>query len=619
MIKSFRIIALSILTALLAGCLSNDDSFVTDSGATGAASSVASLLLLVSSPQLGSSGADDVTVTAIVKDGSNLVVENVPVVFTADSGALTVTQATTDSAGQAIATLSPGGDFTNRTITVTAAAGSVSQSTTVDVTGTSLSISGENSVTINDSVILTVTLVDSDNNAIANKTVTVTSSLGNTLSASTLTTNSAGQVQVTVTADNAGTDTITASAQGASISHSLSISADQFQITSPAADADINLGACSQIQLSWQSGGVPNSGQTVNFSATRGTIYADSACTTPASSAVTDASGVATAYIQSSNAGPSALTAYITGGASTSKNINFVATTAASIDLQVDNATIGPNDGSQTVQQQATITTTVRDANNNLVKGKVIRFSITQDNSGGSLTTATATTDSLGRASTTYVSSAATTAKNGVVITAWVEDTPSVIGTINLTVAKSELFVRLGTGNIINLLGNTQYSKPYTVIVTDASGNPVSTNVNISINPEQYAKGFWEVVGTNTFWTQNVQSTCASEDVNENGILDPGEDINGNGTIEPGNIASVPSSVTTGADGTYEFGIVYPREYAQWVYVRLTATTGVAGTESQHTVKFWLEISAGDVDDVKVPPPGVASPFGIASGCTNTN
>jgi len=619
MIKSFRIIALSIMTALLAGCLSTDNSFVADSGATGAASSVASVLLLVSSPQLGSSGADTVTVTAIVKDSSNLVVDQVPVVFTADSGSLTVTQGTTDSSGQAIATLSPSGDFTNRTITVTASAGSVTQSTTVDVTGTALAISGENSVTINDSVTLTITLTDSDNKAIANKTVTVSSSLGNTLSASTLTTNSAGQVQVTVTADNAGSDTISASAQGATVSHTLTISADQFQITSPAVDADIDLATCSQIQLSWQSGGVPNSGQTVNFSATRGTIYANSACTTTGSTALTDASGVATAYIKSSNAGPSALTAYVTSGPSTSKNINFVATTAASIDLQVDNATIGPNDGSQTTQQQATITTTVRDPNNNLVKGKVIRFSITQDNSGGSLTTATATTDALGRASTTYVSSAATTAKNGVEITAWVEDTPSVIGTINLTVAKSELFVRLGTGNKINLVGDTQYSIPYTVIVTDASGNPVSTNVNISVNPEQFAKGFWEVVGTNTFWTQNVQATCASEDANENGILDTGEDINGNGTIEPGNIASVPSTVTTGSDGTFEFGIVYPREYARWVYVRLTASTGVVGTESQHTVRFWVEIASTDTDDVSVAPPGVNSPFGVATGCTNTN
>ncbi|HHH35686.1 MAG TPA: invasin [Gammaproteobacteria bacterium] len=619
MTKRFRILALFIIATLLGGCINNDQSFVSTSSTATASSGVASILLLVGSPQLGSSGKDTVTVTAIVKDSNNLVMDNIPVAFTADSGSVVVTQGTTDSAGQATATLSPGGDYTNRTITVTATAGTVSQSTTVDVTGTTLSISGENSVTINDAVSLTLTLTDSDNQPIANKTVTITSALGNSLGASPLPTDSAGQVQFTVTASNAGTDTITASAQGATATHTLTISADQFQITTPAAAADINLNTCTQVQLSWQVSGSPNSGQTVNFSATRGAIYSDSACTSAATSAVTNASGLATVYIQSSNAGPSVLTAYVTGGPSTSKNVNFVATMASSIDLQVDNATIGPNDGSQSTQQQATITATVRDANNNLVKGKVIRFSITQDNSGGTLTTATATTDSLGQASTTYVSSAATTAKNGVVITATVQDTPTVTGSISLTVAKSELFVRFGTGNKINLVGDSQYSLPYTVIVTDASGNPVSTNVNLSINPEKYAKGYWEVVGTNSFWTQNMVDTCLSEDTNENGILDSGEDNNGNGILDPGNVATVPGSVTTDANGVYEFGILYPRSYARWVYVRLTATTGVAGTESQFTERFWLWIAATDVNDKNVPPPGASSPFGVAVGCNNTN
>lgn len=288
-----------------------------------------------------------------------------------------------------------------------------------------------------------------------------------------------------MTADNAGTDTITVTGQGAMATHRQTISGDQFQITTPAAGADVTLNTCTQLQVSWRVNGSPNGGQTVSFSATRGTIYADSGCTTTASSAVTDASGVATVYIRSTNAGPSTLTAYVTNGPTTSKNINFIATTAASIDLQVDNATIGPNDGSQSTQQQATITATIRDGNNNLVKGKVVRFSITEDVSGGSLTTATATTDLLGRASTTYVSSAATTA-------------------------------------------------------------------------------------------------------------------------------------TTGSDGTFEFNVVYPRQYGSWVTVRLTAATGVAGTESQHSVTFRLGTSSTDTDDINIEPPGRYSPFGVNNDCTST-
>jgi len=610
---------LLIVAGMLSSCLDSSKGFESDNpAATGATTGVTSILLLVSSPQLGSSGANSLTVTAIVKDGSNLVMDQVPVVFTADSGSLAVTQGTTDSAGQATATLTPGGDFTNRTITLTATAGAVTQSTTVDVTGTSISISGENSLTTGDSANLIMVLTDSDNNAIPGTLLTVTSSLGSTLSATTLMTDSAGQIQVSVAPVSAGTDTITVTALGVTVTHVLTISGDDFKITTPLANADINLSTCTEIDLNWLVNNVPNTGQVISFSATRGSIFTDNICANAGTSATTDASGDAKVYISSIFAGPSTVTAFVTGGPSTSTNINFVATTAAFIDLQVAPATIGPNDGSQTVQQQSTITATIRDPSNNLVKGKVVRFSITQDLSGGSLTTATATTDTLGRASTAYVSSAATTSKDGVEITAFVDDTPAVTGTVNLTVAQNGLFVRLGTGNNVAKVGATQYNKQYTVMVTDANGNAVANeNVTLSINPVQYAKGDWQIV--NSAWVQFPVDLCPNEDINENGILDPGEDINNSGVIEPGNIAAAPSLVTTGADGTFEFDIFYAQEFAMWVYVRLTATTQVAGTESNDTVLFWLPISASDVTNTTAAVPGVVSPFGTQVGCTNTN
>ncbi len=631
MIKTIKIAMLLMIAGILSGCLNNTDAFVSDETAVGADASVNSILLLLSSPQLGSGGTDTVTVTAIVKDSGNLVMADIPVVFTASSGSLEIVQGTTDASGQATANLTPGGDYNNRTITLTAMAGSVTETATVDVTGTSISISGESSLTTGDSTTLTITLVDSDGNPISGELLTVSSSLGSTLSSASLTTDSAGQVQVSVTPGSSGTDSITASALGASASHALTISGDEFQITAPLADTDINLNSCAELNLNWLVNSSPNTGQTISFSATRGTIYSDSACTNAATSAVTDANGDAKVYISSTFSGPSTLTAFASGGPSTSISVNFVATTAAMIDLQVDNATIGPNDGSQTVQQQATITATVRDPNNNLVKGKLVRFEITQDLSGGTLTTATATTDSLGRANTTYVSSAATTSKDGVEITAFVDDTPSVSGTVNLTVAQNGLFVRLGTGNNVAKVGATQYNKQYVVMVTDASGNAVANeSVDISINPERYAKGYWVVdvdkwvrYDPNNGNQSTVTDTCPNEDVNENGILDPGEDINSNGTLEPGNIAAAPASVITGADGTFEFDILYAREYAEWVEVRLTASTQVAGTESSDTVVFWLPIAAEDTNDTETALPGVNSPFGTqggfdGSGCYNT-
>ncbi len=606
-----------LMMLVLAGC--NDDNAFFDTTGTGTDTdtSAESITLLASSPQLGSSGSDTVTITAIVKDGLNNLLSGVTVVFTADSGSLAVSQSITDDSGQAIATLDPGGDFTNRTITVTAVAGNLNETVNVNVAGTSLAISGENSATLGDTTPLIITLTDSDGAPISGKSITVSSSRSNTLSAATLTTNSSGQATVNVTAINSGTDTITVSAQGASTTHSLAISGDQFQMVTPAANADINLGACQSIQVSWQQNGSPVSGSPVSFSATRGTLYSDAGCTVAATSINTNGSGIATLYVSSSNAGPSTLTAFVSGGPTTSRAVNFVATTPATIALQASPTSIGPNNGSQTSQQQSTITAVVRDAGNNLVKGKVIRFSIIQDNSGGTLSTATATTDNLGRASTTYVSSAATTAQDGVVIRATVDENTAINTTVSLTVSQSALFVRLGTGNNIEQLGQTQYDKKYTVMVTDAGGNAVQgANIVVSLNPDGYAKGVY-VDNTDSWGLNYSVGYCPSEDLNENGILDTGEDANGNGQLTPGNVVAVPSSVTTGADGTFEFSVIYAETYANWVRVRLTASTTVAGTESSDTVVFWLPASAADMNNTQNAPPGgnINSPFGTSASC----
>jgi len=615
------------LGLLLIACNNENAFFGTTSTVN---SSATSITLLASSTQLGSSGSSPVTVTAIVKDSSNNLVADVPVAFTASSGALAVTQDTTDESGQALAVLGPGGDYTNRTITLTATAGSASQNLAVSVIGTSLTISGDDSVTTGGAAALIITLKDSSNNAIANQTVLVTSALGNGLGSPTLTTNALGQVTVNVNATIAGVDTITASADGATANHTLTVSGDQLQVTSPAANASIDIGTCAAVTISWQQSGAPVANQSVNFSATRGALYSDSGCSSTATSTTTNGSGVATMYVKSNNAGPSTLSAFVTSGPTTSRAVNFVATTPASIDLQAFPATIGPNNGSQAQQQQSTITAVVRDANNNLVASQVVRFSIAQDNSGGTLTTATATTDNLGRAETTYVSSAATTATNA---------DPSVNKTVSLTVAQSPLFVRLGTGNLVGTSGQTSYVKNYTVMVTDASGNAVSgKNVSLAVIPLAYTKGtyeynvlgdsLWDQVSSNGISTNtsNPQgNSCPSEDVNQNGILDPGEDDpnltgNGNGKLDPGNVASVPASVTTGSDGTFEFGITYAKQYANWVKVRLVATTSVSGTESSDNAVFWLPISINDISQQNSAPPGMPSPFGLVTGdCNSTN
>lgn len=605
-----------VAVLLVAGCGGDENGFAGDGGdpATGVAVSAATLTLLASSPQLGSSGSASAVISAIVKDQRNNLLADVPVSFTASSGSLAVTpNAVTDAAGRVEAALTPGGDYTNRAITVTASAGNLTESVTIAVTGTSLAISGESSATLGDPVTLTIALRDSDGAPIAGRTLAVTSSQGNTLSAASLTTNSGGQVQVTVTATAAGTDTITVSGQGAIASHAINVSGDEFSLLSPAAGTPIEINSCEIVTASWMQTGSPVSGETLLFSATRGTLYSDAACTVPATSAVTNGSGEASLWIFSANAGPSTLNAAAADGPSTSRVVNFVATDAATLNVQASPATIGPNDGNQVVQQESAVTVTVRDANNNLVSGKVIRFTIVQDNSGGTLTSATATTNLQGRASTSYVSSSATTAKDGVIIRAEVNDDPSINSTVTLTVARSALFVRLGTGNQIEEPNLTTYRMPYTVMVTDANGNAAAgVRLDLSVNPSlpnAYAKGRYN--WTSPRWIPTRDDICANEDQNLNGSLDGLEiDANGDDKATPGNVATVPINVVTDSNGAFEFGITYAQQFANWVHVRLTATASVDGTESVDFQDFWLPVAASDVGTEAVPPPGEVSPFG---------
>jgi hypothetical protein len=115
---------------------------------------------------------------------------------------------------------------------------------------------------------------------------------------------------------------------------------------------------------------------------------------------------------------------------------------------------------------------------------------------------------------------------------------------------------------------------------------------------------------------------CPDEDVNHNGVLDPGEDIYPDGKIEAGNILSVApdtgtsaNTVTTDKNGFALFWVYYPQEYAFWLEVALTAQLTVQGTEFTETTKFVPPGSATDFTSQTNVPPGLISPFGFDGVC----
>jgi hypothetical protein len=606
----FSYLATLLMALALAAC---GDSTITGSGGGGGANGgagVAGVSVLASSPTLPSTAGQTLSISVIVRDANNVAMEGVTVILSTDSGTLTVPDPVSDASGIVVASLTAGGDPSNRAITVTADANGVLGSVTVNVIGTTLSLSGPTALPQGDTAPFTVVLADSSGIGIAGQTVDISSSTGNTLAATSLTTDSGGQAQVDVTASAPGLDTLTATALGLTATQDLNVSDDSFALTAPLAGDEIVLNTVAQIDLTWTISGVPQAGQIISFGATRGTLSN--------LVAATNAAGVATVTITSTNAGPAVITATNAAGTTTSVQIEFVADTPDSIDVQANPFTLGPG-------EQSAITAVVRDAANNLVKNAVVLFDL-QDVTGGQLSVPSAVTDSQGRAQAFYTASSTTSANGGVVITGTVQSNPLINNSVALTVAKRELFISIGTGNSIFEPNTAQYRVEFAIQVSDSQGNGVEgVAVQTGILSNNYYKGFWFYDTLASAWVQNLTAgPCADEDVNRNGVLDAGEDFNNSGRIEAGNIATVVAQNGSGGNFVTDaagFGIVdviYAQDHARWVEVTLEATTSVQGTEFAKASNFVLPINGDDVDSENEAPPGVISPFGSSASCADT-
>ncbi len=624
---SFGALAL-VATLGLASCGGGGNT-ITDPDGGGGGPQVASVTVLAASPQLPSdqTGLTTVQVTAQVKDAGNAVIEDVPVSFNATSGSITVTQPLTDGAGQAIAQLSNGTNPSNRSITVTATANGIAGSVVISVTGSTLTVAGPTALAAGQSGSFTASVKDSKGVGVPGTTVAITSANGNSIAASGLATDSTGNVNFTVTATQPGNDTVTVSALGLTSTAPISISGDSFVFTAPAAGTEINLAPANQaLTVNWSKNGVPQSGQTITFSTTRGTLSA--------ASAVTNGAGNATVNVSAGTAGPAVVTATNPETTTTSLAIEFVATTPNTLELQATPLTVA-------TAGQTELIAIVRDAANNLVKNQVVEFVIDSDITGGSLSVGSAVTDSQGRARAVYTGGSVQSAANGVVLLARVQSNPAVQDTVAITVARQELFITLGTGNTLFEIGTATYAKEWAILVTDVEGNAVANKqVQAAIRSRRYFEGFLVFDPVPSAWTFGPGSpvACDDEDLNKNGILDASDsDFNGNGLLEAGNIAlvaAVPESaplnnpcatagaggvaanVVTNSQGRARVCVFYPQNYAQWVEAAITAKASVAGTEFSRSSVFTLDVLADDVNDQDESPPNQFSPFGTDLDCS---
>lgn len=628
--KYVRFVIGGLMALTVVACGGGGGSPGTVSGTSGSTSTTpSSMSLLFSSTELPSSGTSgtEVTVTALVKNSSNNTIASVPVTITADSGALSSVSASTDATGKATALLSTSGDRTNRTITVTAKAGNITATGTVNVVGTAVTVTGPATVTSGSTGDFAITVRDQAGTAIVGVPVSIASAKGNSFaiktsgggSASAPLTNSQGQVVVTVTGTQAGADTLTASSQGNSFAYSYTV--NSVSLTVSAAATTANVGACTKISARYENAGVGQNGS-INVSASRGLIYTDSSCVTPlGSSSVPVTSGNAQdTYIKSNTVGIATITATIVNGPTAQTDLELVAplTSAATISVQAEPTVVSPSGTGQS--NSSVLTVVVRDgsADNNLVKGAVVEFSIVSDQSGGALSNpAVVTTGSDGRAKVTFSAGPATTAANSVQIQARLQGT-SKTATATLTVSRKSLFITAGTGNRLDESSTTTYRQEYTVFVTDATGNPVpEVTVTATIDAVYYRKGTYvpdaDLNTPESGWVRGTPHyVCANEDLNDNGILDAGEDFNNNGTLEPRIPLNVTSSGKTDASGIAVISILYPRDRGGWLDIQLTVTGRTEGTESTYTTAIYtLPLSASDLSDLTKNPPGYPSPYGV--------
>ena len=568
----------------------------------------ASVEVLASGNTLQSAGGE-LDITAYVKDRFNATLADRAVSFAASDGLIIqALSGTTDSAGAVKAKLRVGADKSNRAVTVTVRSGTASGFVNLDVVGTKVSVSGEGTVKLGASATYAVRVVDSSGNGIANVPVSLTSSLGNTLTPVTANTNSLGLVNVNYTATKAGTDTLTASYSGTIGTQTVSISAVDLSFVSPASNTTVNIDAAQSVTVRFLNNGVGVAGQTVTFSTTRGTVV-------PAT-AVTNAAGDVTVSISSSTAGAATVLAQLSGGGQATLPVNFVAVAPASLVLQANPGAIPPNTGGTTAHQ-STLEATVRDAKNNPVANQQVNFNIVADVSGGSLSAASVLTDLDGKAKVQYIAGANSTANDGVLVRATVAGS-SVTNTVKLTVNGQALFINIGMGNTMSNLDATTYSKPLSIYVTDATGNPVGNQqVAVSVVPAGYSKGYLKELpdkdGNFKEWAiDTITATCPNTDIDQNGIVDVGEST----PVRPGNVVvATPGLLTTDGTGRATFSLQYGEQYAWWVDVNVVARASVSGTETRST----LPISPLPmlIDDVKLQaaPANRHSPFGTGTSC----
>lgn len=575
------------------------------------------LSLSFDSPQVITDGRSTVTLTADVRDkATNGVVADQPVVFSVDSGRLSAATVSTDAGGTATTVFDSKANKSNRTVVVTAKAGSATVTAKLQVLGTSIVFGGSPSTVVGEATDIVVSVLDGAGTKVPFAELALSAS-GGGLDQTAVKTDSTGNATVKFSATTSGVATITASGMGATNSTKVTVSGLNFKFR-PLASSTVTIDTCTVLRVD-----LLGSAEPVGFATTRGTLHTDAACASTGTTSVTGVplvGGTATVYTKSSQAGSASVQAYV-AGASTIQNLNYVSVTPTSLQISASPTTVA-------IGGDTEVRAIVRDAKGNPVENQQVFFSST----GASPFPQIATTNSSGVAVSKFTADKVPSGQGAVEIKA---EMPAFAlnATSSLTISGSPVQVSIGLNDKLEVIESPPtYRYVMSVTVKDSNGSPVPGQlVTMSLAIPEYGKGTYKYETGKTEWVQNYAAKCDAEDPNGNGVVDPGEigDVNGNRVLDPQNGTTIRAAnatsvgntfnVKVGDDGRAAIWLEYPKSEASWLKVDVSATASVSGQNAVAHSMFYTTVPSDVIKNKDVTPAFAVSPFGTSSSCTNPN
>lgn len=597
---------------------------------------VAYLAIGASSLSLKTDGNDSTEISVTALDEKRVPLASIPVSFSTTGGQISASSVQTDTSGKASITFSTGlFEKTNQVVTVTAGTTNGKQaSIPIKIGGSKLEMSlSSTTLQIGEEQSVTLTVKDGSD-APVYKTEVVLEGKGILFSSvsgwdfatqpeatesgslkGSIFSDINGEVRFTVKGGaSAVKGFLYALALGAEAKRDIEVVAAQssLRITSPAGEnitKNIQAnGLVSEIEV------VTPYGNPVDFYTSLGTWEALSPAGLANRTVAPDGNGAAKLSLYSQNAGVATITVFTKDGEakerSHSVRIAMVSSAdrAHTVELQASQDRIPPSVGVD-LKNTATLYAKVKDDKGGVVAGAPVWFSLKDTTGGGEyIDPAVVYTNSAGEAQATFFAGSLVSSANGVGCVASVlknNGTPSTAEQ-RVVISGEASSVSIARALLAKEHEDTAYDMPMSVLVTDAKGNPVKgQTVYLSVWPKEYY-----IDGLDPDGKVISIGSYPNEDVNRNGILDPGEDAggnpaHGNGQLDPAasTAGTVPFSVVTDEHGLAQFSYIYQKMYAVWLGVEVSASTKVYGTETMSALSFVLPILE---KDAKYMPP---SPF----------